>query len=363
MKTGRQRRLRRVLLLGLLLGLLAGGTMEKTTYAARSVGDMDGNGTVTAADAARILRAAQRYTVLTSEQRICADVTANNVLDGTDARAAAWLATGQIVDYGAFLASIRSGLCDERYFDRFRYTGVTDSGDGNYRSKNVGVWITRGEAYNSVYYLADIYIRDIQALKTGFGGNKYQGGSEKVGVMAANLEAIVAVNGDYYAWRAAGPLVRNGEVYREYVSYSGEIAFLSKDGTFTTLPAGLVGRDTVTQLDVYQTWMFGPPLLDENGNAKTKFTGQLLKYNPRSVFGYYEPGHYALILVDGRQKDYSLGMEMQELSSLCHDLGLAAAYNLDGGRSAVMASKYGPISHPQSKDGRPVSDIVYVCEP
>ena len=70
--------------------------------------------------------------------------------------------------------------------------------------------------------------------------------------------------------------------------------------------------------------------------------------NPRSVLGYYEPGHYAFLVVDGRTKE-SKGVTMQELSQLCETLGFARAYNLDGGRSSVLISTQGFVNEPLSR--------------
>ena len=39
----------------------------------------------------------------------------------------------------------------------------------------------------------------------------------------------------------------------------------------------------------------------EDGKAKTTFTSDVKPKNPRSVIGYYEPGHYCFVQVDGRK--------------------------------------------------------------
>ena len=64
----------------------------------------------------------------------------------------------------------------------------------------------------------------------------------------------------------------------------------------------------------WQSWIFGPGLLDENGKAKTDFlTWDYIKEShPRTAIGYYGPGHYCLLVVDGRQPDYSRGMFLEE---------------------------------------------------
>ena len=94
----------------------------------------------------------------------------------------------------------------------------------------------------------------------------------------------------------------------------------------------------------------------------TEFNTSVATWNPRCAIGYYEPGHYCLVVVDGRQRGYSLGLEMTELSKLMKQLGCAEAYNLDGGMTAMMA--YGTELYSQPcGGGRQNCDIVYVAEP
>ncbi|MBQ6891387.1 MAG: phosphodiester glycosidase family protein, partial [Clostridia bacterium] len=62
------------------------------------------------------------------------------------------------------------------------------------------------------------------------------------------------------------------------------------------------------------------------------------------------------ITVDGRGKNR--GLSLSELSILCADMGMAAAYNMDGGASSAMyfnGNSYG-------LNGRETSDIVYIVE-
>lgn len=93
------------------------------------------------------------------------------------------------------------------------------------------------------------------------------------------------------------------------------------------------GAQQAIQDGAWQSRVFGPSLLDEAGKAKTDFItwDYIRESHPRTAIGYYEPGHYCLLVVDGRQKDYSRGMFLTELSKLFESLGCKAAYNLDGG--------------------------------
>lgn len=73
----------------------------------------------------------------------------------------------------------------------------------------------------------------------------------------------------------------------------------------------------LTEKGAYQSWIFGPSLLDENGKAKESFLtwSYIRQSHPRTAIGYYEPGHYCLLLVDGRQKS-SRGMFLNEMAKV-----------------------------------------------
>ena len=104
-------------------------------------------------------------------------------------------------------------------------------------------------------------------------------------------------------------------------------------------------------------------LLDENGDPAESFNlpDAIAGRNPRTVIGYYSPGHYCLLVVDGRQQGYSLGLSMKELAAFMADLGCKAAYNLDGGISAQIAYMGERINHP-GKD-RNLRDVILLLEP
>ena len=85
--------------------------------------------------------------------------------------------------------------------------------------------------------------------------------------------------------------------------------------------------------------------------------------NPRSAIGYYEPGHYCFVVVDGRQSGYAKGMSIPELAALFEELGCTKAYNLDGGGSAVMVFNHKRYSKQSNGGGRDLGDILLIREP
>jgi len=98
----------------------------------------------------------------------------------------------------------------------------------------------------------------------------------------------------------------------------------------------------------------------EDGQALTQFRSRISGNNPRTAIGYYEPGHYCFVVVDGRQEN-SDGMSLAELAALFQELGCKEAYNLDGGKSSAMVWNGSLVNDP-ADGGRRVSDIVYIAE-
>lgn len=122
--------------------------------------------------------------------------------------------------------------------------------------------------------------------------------------------------------------------------------------------------DEIIAKGAVQVWSFGPPLLDENGKVCDSYNvSTAVSYaNPRSAIGYYEPGHYLFVLVDGRQQGYSKGMQIHELAQIFEDRGCSAAYNLDGGGSAVMVFNHERYSRQSNGADRKLGDILVIRE-
>lgn len=231
--------------------------------------------------------------------------------------------------------------------------------DTSFKSRNVSVSWSRVEDDSGrkpvVYYLADIYLRSPEYLCTALSTDGY----EEVSRLASGSNAIIAINGDYSVARPQGPIVRNGQLIRD--TPFGDVLVMYGDGSMKTFSADEFDMGAEAAKVIVNVWSFGPALLDADGRSKTTFDTTVAGENPRSAIGYYEPGHYCLVAVDGRDCEGSRGYKIGELAALFEKLGCAAAYNLDGGQSSVMAWDLGQtIINSPSNGGRPVGDIIYV---
>ena len=201
---------------------------------------------------------------------------------------------------------------------------------------------------------------DVTQIRTACASGDFsRARSGQVEKIAKKADAIVAISGDYCSARAKSVIIRNGEVYKQSIG-DGDICLLLRNGEMVTMRSAGASMKKILEMDPWQAWEFGPALFDSKGNPITSYPGIGISVrNPRSCIGYIEPGHYCLVVVDGRQKE-SRGVTLKELALLMQSLGCKQAYNLDGGASAQFFWKDTILNHP-SGGGRPIADIIYVA--
>ena len=248
-----------------------------------------------------------------------------------------------------------------KFADKFSDKVVSTA--NSYQSKDLSITVTPyqlGSGKNKItYYVADIYTSNINCFRTYFGQNTYGTGyTEHLTNMSRDVHSILAMNGDSYCYNrqhTAGVLIRNGTLYRSEPTAS-DVCILYQNGEMKTYSPDQFDLQQAIRDGAYQSWTFGPNLLDARGKALKSFNtwDYIRKAHPRSAIGYYEPGHYCFVVVDGRQTGYSREMTLPELAQVFENLGCSAAYNLDGGHSAFMTMGDQVVNHPY----RPSHQIV-----
>lgn len=251
----------------------------------------------------------------------------------------------------------------EKFADQFT-SGEVIQTDSSYRSANVSVTITRHERDGATYYLADIYVADVKYFRTCFARNVEKiAYREPTDVIARQVNAIVAINGDL-CLDNDGFVLRNGLFYKD--QRAGDQLVLYDDGTMAAYGAEELDREAIKSgtAGAWQVWTFGPSLLTKDGQPMTDFVSPQRiagRANPRTAVGYYEPGHYCFLVVDGRQPGYSTGMTCAQMSQIFYELGCTVAFNLDGGQSSEMAFMGNLVNQPYN-GGRNTSDILYIAD-
>jgi len=240
--------------------------------------------------------------------------------------------------------------------------------DTSYSDDNISVTLTENTVSNTQVYIADVTVSSSEYLKTAFAQNTYGNNvTAKTSETAANNNAILAVNGDYYGANTTGYVIRNGVVYRDTVredSSNGDLA-IYKDGSFKIIYEDQISADQLVKDGVVNLLAFGPSLV-ENGEIvvdTNSEVGQSMSSNPRTAIGIIDENHYIIIVSDGRTSE-SEGLSLYQMAEIMKSYGVKTAYNLDGGGSSTLYFNGQVINKPTTNGNtiseRSVSDIVYI---
>lgn len=243
-----------------------------------------------------------------------------------------------------------------KFADKFT-TGEVIKTDSSYQSANVSITVQAIKKFDATCYVADIYVADLKYFRNAFGKKTdVMGGREYADKVADANGAILAINGDHCVDNP-GPVVRNGKSYRSQKT-SSDILVMGNDGSMEAFSPDKYDSNKIKTEGAWQVWTFGPMLL-KDGQPMTKFNSTVTGKNPRTAVGYFEPGHYCFVVVGGRQKTYSEGITMTQLSQLMQELGCSVAYNMDGGRSSEMIFQGKMLNH-QDGGRRTTTEILYI---
>ena len=239
--------------------------------------------------------------------------------------------------------------------------------DSSYSDDNIQVNLTEKTVENTQVYIADITVSSSDYLKTALAQNTYGTNvTAKTSVTAAENNAILAVNGDYYGANSTGYVIRNGVVYRDTVredSSNGDLA-IYKDGSFKIIYEDEISAEQLVKDGVVNLLAFGPSLVEygEITVDTNSEVGQSMSSNPRTAIGIIDENHYIIVVSDGRTSE-SEGLSLYQLAEVMKSYGVKTAYNLDGGGSSTLYFN-GQVMNKPTTNGtiseRAVSDIVYI---
>lgn len=236
----------------------------------------------------------------------------------------------------------------------------------SYRDGNISITLTEYRRYDTDIYVADVQITSVSDLKTAFADSSYgRNITEKTSEIAEDVNAILAVNGDFYGAQESGYVIRNGVLYRDTAAEDRQDLVIYEDGSFEVVEESEVTTQELLDKGAWQVLSFGPGLVEDGEIAvsENEEVGKAMASNPRTALGVTEDGHYLFVVSDGRTSE-SEGLSLYEMAEFMQSLGVATAYNLDGGGSSTMYFNGEVVNNPttsgRSIKERSVSDIVYI---
>ena len=271
---------------------------------------------------------------------------------------------------------LSAAVAEGEFYDKFPGKFLPEGSEPiitetSYQSDSIYFTISSMRVHDSDVYVIDIYIASVENLQRYYGGGDWRKKTIRMSKLSEESGCVIAMTGDSSQNFSAGWVIGNGEIKRGDRNRKRDLCILYRNGEMVGLQPAKIDNEAIAASSdtIWQTFLFGPTLLDENGVAYDDFSSSnVQRINPRSVIGYYEPGHYCFVQVDGRGKKSALepgkknrGLTLEELAVFMQELGCAVAYNLDGGRSSMVWNQGEIISTPAAAD-RQIGDIVLLKE-
>lgn len=186
---------------------------------------------------------------------------------------------------------------------------------------------------------------DIDTIKTGRNWDMKETTKQAQSMQTRrrNTNVVGAINAGGYDMsngRPSGAFIMSGTVINEptgttfWIDGSGAARITSAQECKDALAAGNVREAVASFGDIF-----------ENGHARSGLDNTTRA--SRTAIGIKADGTVVMLMVDGRQAPYSVGMTMAEVGAAMESLGCVQAVNLDGGGSSTFATQ---------REGEPEND-------
>lgn len=188
--------------------------------------------------------------------------------------------------------------------------------------------------------------------------------TDKTSNIAEDVNAILAINGDYYGVQEKGYVLKNGKIYRNSSSGKDDLV-IYENGMWEIINEDDISLEELLNKGAYNILSFGPSLIKNSTISVTTSdeVAKSMRSNPRTAVGKISTNHYVFVVSDGRTSE-SAGLTLYELANFMKSLGCTYAYNLDGGGSSTMYFNGNVVNNPTTNGNRinerSVSDIVYI---
>jgi len=216
-------------------------------------------------------------------------------------------------------------------------------------------------------YIAKVKLFDPKAFRVALAHDTL-GKLETTSSAAKRYDAVLAINGGgFYSEirngtsyaQLIGNTVIDGSLVEPFNGYPGDLFFVGVNKKGQVVGNTPRRHEDIMNLNPAHGVSFTPILL-QNGQKmivpeKWKTTRQ-----PRTIIGKYANDDLIMIVVDGRQGDWSVGVTLERLQDKLLELGVKDAYNLDGGGSSAMYYNGKLLNRPSDGRERPVVNNILV---
>lgn len=234
--------------------------------------------------------------------------------------------------------------------------------DREYQDPTIHVVIEENRVDECDYWIARIQIQDASQLRTISAGGFDTTMSMKGTALAKRVNAVLAIDGDYYCYTGTGYILRQGELYLDLPDGDRDVLLIDEDGDFHIVPTPVQGEvtDTVDGKKVINAFYFGPALVVD-GQVPEVVTGPNMaaeEKRQRMCIAQVGPLDYMVVCCEAPARG-SAGMTLRQFAELVGSLGVECAYNLDGGDSTMLIFDGEKLNDKTSQSTRQICDIIY----
>lgn len=212
----------------------------------------------------------------------------------------------------------------------------------------------------AVYTCSEVFIAHPSQFRRFLSDGKYASGKLYLATqMAADVHAVTASNGDYYAYRGFGNLVYNGEVKNADNSYL-DTCYVDDNGDLILMDCNTIYRRKdveafVEENNIRFSVAFGPILIRDGKVVAKQYyaVGETEDYYSRSALCQLGPLHYMFVTSNRK------GVDINQFADHLLRMGAQNAYALDGGQTSTIVTG-DKLMNPVDYGGqRLTSDILY----
>ena len=236
----------------------------------------------------------------------------------------------------------------------------------NYYYDETILAITWKQAINSACYtFSEIKLADASQFRRYLADNSFGSAIQyRPSDMAATVNAVVAMSGDFYKFRPMGVVVYRRNVHRA----EGEeidTLFIDSKGDFNFVKRGEImnqadAESYVAENDILFSLSFGPVLVDKGVKVVPDSypIGEIHDTYSRAAIAQLGETHYLLVTVN-YEGPYVAASTIGQLADVLESMGVDKAYTLDGGQTGELVFRGEPYNYIDFGMERNVSDILW----
>lgn len=236
------------------------------------------------------------------------------------------------------------------------------SGEWAYNDPTLRITVEAGRVDECDYWVADIRISHASQLRTAAADGFESDMVLPATTIARRVNAVLALNGDYFNYSNTGYTIRQGEMFKDRLNGRRDLLLIDENGDFHFMRKVRKGKG-VTEIDgkkVINAFSFGPVLV-ENGELNQDYSCDEMAFSDycqRMCIAQVDKLHYKVVCCGSPDRD-STGMTIRQFAKFVQAQGVQHAYNLDGGNSTMLVFNGEKINDVENPKVRDIADIIY----